>query len=230
MIADEGLIVSTRWRYPSEADRLAQTVDWDEFGWPNWSNDRPVVITVLDARLPVVASHLSRNCARRRAGVPDNGNVVGCCIRNLARLILEKLPPAPIETTFLGGMPSFIKPFSLLITAGEDLAIMHKVVVLIEEASLAVRKAISRAALTIWITLFVGSARPVTFGPEVVGPPKPTFEGISTAILVRILIVERPSKKGVYATRDLNHRTALVVKRRLYRASKSNKILNGAYL
>jgi uncharacterized iron-regulated protein len=50
--------------HPTDAAGLAQAVDWERSGWPDWAMYRPIAEAALDVGLPVVAANLSQSMAR----------------------------------------------------------------------------------------------------------------------------------------------------------------------
>jgi uncharacterized iron-regulated protein len=50
--------------HPTDAAGLAEAVDWQRSGWPDWAMYRPIAEAALAAGLPVVATDLSRSTAR----------------------------------------------------------------------------------------------------------------------------------------------------------------------
>ena len=50
--------------HPTDAAGLAQAVDWQRSGWPDWAMYQPIAEAALDAGLPVVAANLSQSTAR----------------------------------------------------------------------------------------------------------------------------------------------------------------------
>lgn len=44
---------------PTDAAGLADAVNWDNAGWPDWLLYQPIVEVALDARLPIIATNLS---------------------------------------------------------------------------------------------------------------------------------------------------------------------------
>jgi uncharacterized iron-regulated protein len=49
----------------TDAAGLADAVNWDRSGWPDWSLYQPIVEVALDARLPIVATNLSPRMVSR---------------------------------------------------------------------------------------------------------------------------------------------------------------------
>lgn len=62
---DDGLIATTRRRYPSDPDRIADATGWENTNWPDWHMYRPIVKTAMDAELQIVAGNFSRVRARQ---------------------------------------------------------------------------------------------------------------------------------------------------------------------
>jgi uncharacterized iron-regulated protein len=50
--------------HPTDAAGLAEAVDWQRSGWPDWAMYRPIAETALAAGLPVVATNLSQGTVR----------------------------------------------------------------------------------------------------------------------------------------------------------------------
>jgi uncharacterized iron-regulated protein len=50
--------------HPTDAVGLAQAVDWQRSGWPDWAMYQPIAEAALHAGLPVVATNLSHTMAR----------------------------------------------------------------------------------------------------------------------------------------------------------------------
>lgn len=50
--------------HPTDAVGLAQAVDWQRSGWPDWAMYQPIAEAALAAGLPVVATNLSQGAAR----------------------------------------------------------------------------------------------------------------------------------------------------------------------
>jgi uncharacterized iron-regulated protein len=50
--------------HPSDAVGLAEAVNWQHSGWPDWAMYRPVAEAALHAKLPVIATNLSPATAR----------------------------------------------------------------------------------------------------------------------------------------------------------------------
>jgi uncharacterized iron-regulated protein len=50
--------------HPTDAVGLAQAVDWQRSGWPEWAMYQPIAEAALSAGLPVVATNLSQSTAR----------------------------------------------------------------------------------------------------------------------------------------------------------------------
>lgn len=50
--------------HPSDAVGLAEAVNWQHSGWPDWAMYRPVAEAALQAKLPVIATNLSPATAR----------------------------------------------------------------------------------------------------------------------------------------------------------------------
>lgn len=48
----------------TDAAGLADAVNWDRTGWPDWSLYQPIVEVALDARLPIIATNLSPKMVR----------------------------------------------------------------------------------------------------------------------------------------------------------------------
>jgi uncharacterized iron-regulated protein len=49
---------------PTDASGLAEAVNWQGSGWPDWAMYQPIAAVALQARLPVVATNLSPTTAR----------------------------------------------------------------------------------------------------------------------------------------------------------------------
>lgn len=49
---------------PTDAAGLADAVNWDRSGWPNWALYQPIAEVALEAGLPIVATNLPRDMAR----------------------------------------------------------------------------------------------------------------------------------------------------------------------
>src|SRR5206468_2640275 len=56
---------------PADAGGLGNAVDWKRSGWPDWKLYQPIADAAIAARLPIVATNLSRAtvAALRRDGV-----------------------------------------------------------------------------------------------------------------------------------------------------------------
>jgi uncharacterized iron-regulated protein len=50
--------------HPTDADGLADAVNWQRSGWPDWAMYQPIAEAALRAKLPVVATNLSQAAAR----------------------------------------------------------------------------------------------------------------------------------------------------------------------
>jgi uncharacterized iron-regulated protein len=50
--------------HPTDAVGLAQAVDWQRSGWPDWAMYQPIAEVALDVGLPVVATNLSQSTTR----------------------------------------------------------------------------------------------------------------------------------------------------------------------
>ncbi len=64
---DGGIINSMARQFPGEPDRIAEAVNWQESGWPDWQMYRPIVQTAMDASLPIIAGNISRAKLRSMA-------------------------------------------------------------------------------------------------------------------------------------------------------------------
>lgn len=64
---DEGLIATATRSEPRDADRVADAVDWQASGWPDWQMYRPIVQTALSAGLPIAAGNYARPRLRQLA-------------------------------------------------------------------------------------------------------------------------------------------------------------------
>jgi uncharacterized iron-regulated protein len=50
--------------HPTDAGALAEAVDWQRRGWPDWAMYQPIAEAALEAKLPVVATNLAPATAR----------------------------------------------------------------------------------------------------------------------------------------------------------------------
>jgi uncharacterized iron-regulated protein len=61
--------------HPSDAGGLAEAVNWQRSGWPDWAMYRPIAEAALQAKLPIVATNLSpatvRSLGQRGAAALD---------------------------------------------------------------------------------------------------------------------------------------------------------------
>jgi uncharacterized iron-regulated protein len=58
-VADAPAIAQQLAAHPSDAAGLAQAVNWQRSGWPDWAMYRPIAEAALQAKLPIVATNLS---------------------------------------------------------------------------------------------------------------------------------------------------------------------------
>jgi uncharacterized iron-regulated protein len=63
-VDDEPAIARQLAAYPTDAGGLAEAVNWQHSGWPDWAMYRPIAEAALQAKLPVVATNLSQATAR----------------------------------------------------------------------------------------------------------------------------------------------------------------------
>jgi uncharacterized iron-regulated protein len=75
---------------PTDADGLAEAVNWARSGWPAWAMYRPIAEATLQARLPVVATNLSPTTARSLA----QGSTAALDAAFMARHGLDRSLPA----------------------------------------------------------------------------------------------------------------------------------------
>jgi uncharacterized iron-regulated protein len=50
--------------HPTDADGLADAVNWQRSGWPDWAMYQPIAEAALHAKLPIMATNLSQAAAR----------------------------------------------------------------------------------------------------------------------------------------------------------------------
>lgn len=72
-VDDNARIAEAQQRYPHDPDRIAQAVDWEQSGWPQWHYYRPIFKQAMDAELPVVAGNLAGDTASVIAHKGFNG-------------------------------------------------------------------------------------------------------------------------------------------------------------
>src|SRR5262245_9501821 len=63
-VDDEPAIARQLAAHPTDAVGLAEAVNWQHSGWPDWAMYRPIAEAALQAKLPVVATNLSQATAR----------------------------------------------------------------------------------------------------------------------------------------------------------------------
>ena len=57
---DAEVILATAKQHPNNADTIAEVIDWDRSGWPDWELYKPVVESALFNNMPIIAGNFSR--------------------------------------------------------------------------------------------------------------------------------------------------------------------------